>query len=138
MATQKQDGFSKVAIEFIEEKNFGHIATIMKDGSPQVTPVWIDHQDGKYLLVNTALGRVKERNVRRDRRVAISIVDHRDPYRRVVLRGKVVQIVKGKTAEEHIDKLAKKYLGKDKYPSKAPGEQRILLKIKPEHETLQM
>lgn len=83
------------------------------------------------ILVNTAEGRVKHRNVSRDPRVAISVVDNANPYEMVTVRGKVVELTRS-GADEHIDKMAKKYLGMDKYPSKMPGEQRILLKIEPE------
>jgi len=117
------------AIKLIEERNFGHLASIMPDGSPHVAPVWADHE-GDTILVNTAEGRVKQRNVTRDPRVAISIADQNDPYEKVVIWGLVKeQTVKG--ADDHIDKLAKKYLGKDKYPWRAPGEKRIILKIQP-------
>ncbi len=111
-------------------KNFAHLATIMKDGSPQVTPVWVDLDDG-YIIVNTAEGRLKHRNISHNPRVAISIADHSNPYDMVTIRGKVVeQTTKG--ADEHIDKMAKRYLGVDRYPNRAPGEKRIILKIKPD------
>lgn len=115
--------------KLIEDKNLAFVATLMKDGSPQITPVWMDLVDG-MILVNTAQGRVKQRNVSRDPRVAISIVDRNNPYNMVTIQGKVVeQIIDG--ADSHIDKMAKKYLGVDKYPFATPGEKRILLKIEP-------
>lgn len=115
--------------KLIEDKNLAFVATLMKDDSPQITPVWIDLVDG-MILVNTAQGRVKQRNVSRDPRVAISIVDRSNPYNMVTIQGQVVeQTIDG--ADSHIDKMAKKYLGVDKYPFAAPGEKRILLKIKP-------
>ena len=115
--------------KLIEDKNFAFVATLMKDNSPQITPVWIDLVDG-MILVNTAQGRVKQRNVSRDPRVAIAIVDRNNPYSMVTIQGQVVeQTTDG--ADSHIDKMAKKYLGVDKYPFAAPGEKRILLKIEP-------
>jgi hypothetical protein len=84
------------------------------------------------ILINTAVGRVKEKNISRDGRVALAIADQSNPYDMVTIRGKVVEQITGFVAEEHVDKLAKKYMGKDKYPGRAPGERRILLKIKPE------
>ncbi|HET7336420.1 MAG TPA: PPOX class F420-dependent oxidoreductase [Candidatus Nitrosotalea sp.] len=113
--------------KLIEDKNLAFVATLMTDGSPQITPVWVDLVDG-MILVNTAQGRVKQRNVSRDPRVAISIVDRNNPYNMVTIQGKVVeQTIDG--ADSHIDKMAKKYLGVDKYPFATPGEKRILLKI---------
>lgn len=103
----------------------------MKDGSPHVAPTWVDIDNGT-ILVNTAVGRVKQKNISRDGRVALAIADHDNPYNMVTIRGKVVNQITGQEAEEHIDKLAKKYIGKDKYPGRAPGERRVILKIKPE------
>jgi PPOX class probable F420-dependent enzyme len=115
----------------LEGKNFAFVATLMKDGSPQITPTWIDLEDN-IILVNTAEGRVKHKNVSRDPRVAVSIVDEKNPYNMITIRGRVVeQTTIG--ADEHIDKLAKKYLGVDKYPFRSPTEKRIILKIKPEN-----
>ncbi len=91
----------------------------MKDGSPQITPTWIDIQ-GNEILINTALGRVKQKNVSRDPRIAVSIVDRNNPYHMVTLRGLVIDQITGELADSHVDKLAKKYLNKDKYPFKAP------------------
>ena len=118
------------AISLFRGKNFAFIASLMNDGAPQITPVWIDY-DGQFVMVNTAEGRTKQKNFERDSRVALSIVDKDNPYNTVSIRGKVVeQTADG--ADEHIDKLAKKYLGVDKYPFRAPGEKRIILKIKPD------
>lgn len=117
-------------VSLFKGKNFGFIASIMKDGSPQLTPVWIDY-DGQFLLVNTAEGRTKQKNFERDPRVAVSVVDQNNPYNMVSIRGKVVQQTTD-GADEHIDKLAKRYLGVDKYPLRNPDEKRIILKIKPE------
>lgn len=93
----------------LEGKNFGHLATLMPDGSAQVTPVWVD-VDGNEVVINTAEGRQKDRNLQRDQRVAISVADHENPYRYIQIRG----CVKERTtrgADEHIDKMAKKYMG---------------------------
>ena len=117
-------------IQLLTGKNFAFVSTLMEDGSPQITPTWIDY-DGKTILVNTAEGRTKQKNVSRDKRVAISIVDQNNPYNMVTIRGKVIeQTTKG--ADEHIDKLAKRYLGVDKYPFRSPTEKRIILKVMPE------
>jgi len=117
--------------KLFEGKNFVYLASIMKDGSPHVAPTWVDIDNGT-LLVNTAVGRVKQKNISRDGRVALAIADHDNPYDMVTIRGKVIDQITGQEAEEHIDKLAKKYIGKDKYPGRAPGERRVILKIKPE------
>jgi PPOX class probable F420-dependent enzyme len=118
------------ARKIFEDKNFAFISTINKDGSPQVTPVWVD-TDGKNIYVNIATSRQKFRNVQRDPRVAIAIVDQANPYKAVMVKGKVTSIEKGKVAEDHIDKMAKKYIGQEKYPYRVPTEQRILLTIEP-------
>jgi len=140
MSNNKKDNQGRQSImdssisKIFEEKNFAFLATVMKDGSPQVTPTWvdIDKSDGT-VLVNTAKGRTKHRNVSTDPRVAVSVIDFSNPYRMVAIRGKVTEQINGKEADQHIDKLAKKYLGEDKYPRRRPGEERILLRIKPEH-----
>ena len=113
------------------EPNFGHLATLMPDGSPQVSPVWVD-LDGERILVNTAEGRAKPRNVRRDPRVAISITRQDNPYSSAFIRGRVVE-VRHEGADELIDRLAKKYIGQDRYPWRQPGEQRLIMVIEPEH-----
>ncbi len=118
-------------MKLIEGKNFAFLGTIMPNGSPQVTPVWIDHE-GEIILVNTSMGRVKQKNVARDPRVAVTVADQNNMYDKIVIRGRVIsQILEG--ADAHIDKLAKKYIGKDKYPSHAPDEKRVILKIEPNH-----
>lgn len=121
--------------DLIQAKNFGFLATTNADGSPQVTPVWVD-TDGEHLLVNTAVGRVKERNTQRDPRVAVSITEQTNPYRWIMIRGRVSTRIKGPTAEEHINKLAKKYTGAEKYTKRNLAERRIILKILPEHVTM--
>ena len=118
------------ARRLIDGKNFGYLATVMKDGSPQVTPVWVD-RDGDYVLVNTAMGRVKQKNSKRNPKVAIAIADASNQYDKVTIRGVVTeQTTRG--ADEHIDKLAKKYRGLEKYPRHSPTEKRVILKIKAE------
>jgi PPOX class probable F420-dependent enzyme len=121
------------AQELFREPNFAHLATLMPDGSPQVTPVWVDF-DGKHILVNTAEGRRKPKNVRKDPRVAIEVISQKDPYSMVTVRGRVVEVT-NEGADAHIDKMAKKYLGQDKYPFRAPGERRVIFKIEPEYVT---
>jgi PPOX class probable F420-dependent enzyme len=115
------------AAKLIEGKNFAFLGTIMPDGSPHVTPVWIDREDD-MILVNTAMGRVKQKNVARDPRVSLSVADQTNMYDKIVIHGRVVsQALEG--ADAHIDKLAKKYIGKDKYPWRAAEEKRVILKI---------
>jgi PPOX class probable F420-dependent enzyme len=119
--------------KLFERKNFAFLATLMKDGSPQVTPTWVDiDRNNSTILVNTAKGRIKYRNISRDPRIALSVIDSANPYDMVTVRGRVVEQIKGKDADEHIDKLARKYLGKEKYPRRRAGEERVLLRIKPE------
>ena len=120
----------KRAQALIEAKNLGHLATAMPDGSPHVAPVWIDRDDG-HILVNTAEGRQKLKNIRRDPRVALDVVNADDPYEMVALRGRVVDVTHD-GADAHIDKLAKKYLGRDTYPFRQPGEKRVIIRIEPE------
>jgi len=118
-------------IKLLTGKNFASVATLMKDGSPQNTPTWIDF-DGKAILINTAEGRTKQKNVSKDQRVAISIVDQNNPYNMVTIRGKVIEQT-SEGADDHIDKLAKRYLGVDKYPFRSQTEKRIILKVAPEN-----
>ena len=106
-----------------------NLATIMPDGSPQVTPVWFDWHDGK-VRVNTARGRVKDKNMSRNPHVALAIVDPENPYRHIAIRGKVVASTEN-GADAHIDSLAKKYLGKDTYPFRRPEEVRVTYEIEP-------
>lgn len=108
---------------------FGFLTTLMPDGSPQTQPVWVDLENGK-VVVNSALGRQKDKNMRRDPRVAVTLMDPENPYRYLEIRGKVTDITQDGAAS-HIDKMAKKYLGQDKYPFAQPGEQRVLYKIEP-------
>ena len=117
--------------DLFDKQAFGNLGTLMPDGSPQVTPVWVDY-DGKYVIVNTARGRQKDKNLRRDGRVSLAILDPQNPYRYLEIRGRVAEVTE-KGAAEHIDKMAKKYLGKDKYPFSQPGEVRVMFKIEPQH-----
>jgi len=111
-------------------KNLVFLATSMADGSPQVTPVWGDFE-GSYIRINTAEGRLKHKNILRDPRVAISVVDSKNPLDMTSIRGKVVEIAPD-YEYKHADFLTKQYMGKENYPFKRPGEKRIILKIKPE------
>lgn len=120
-------------LDLFRKKAFASLATVNQDGSPQVTPVWCDF-DGTHLLVNSARGRRKDRNMRRDARVALAIMDPENPYRYLEVRGTVAEVTEA-GAVEHIDKMAQKYLGVDKYPYRQPGEVRVLYKIKAEHTT---
>lgn len=113
-----------------DKRAFLFLATLMPGGSPQVTPVWFN-TDGKYIFINTAIGRVKERNMRSRPSVALCITDPSNSYRYLQIRGKVVDYY-FKGADEHIDSLAYKYHGVTKYESRKPGEKRIIFKIKPE------
>lgn len=118
------------AKELILAKNLGNLATLMPDGSPHVAPVWVDLEDG-HVLVNTAEGRQKVKNIRHDPRVALDVVNSENLYEMVTLRGRVVGITP-QGADAHIDKLTKKYLGRDSYPFRRPGEQRVIIRIEPE------
>jgi PPOX class probable F420-dependent enzyme len=116
--------------QLLDEPNLAHFVTLMKNGSPQVTPVWVDH-DGEYVLINTAEGRQKPLNLRRDPRVALSVVDKDNGQRYVQIRGRVVDMRAGEEAWQHIDKLSQKYNGRS-YPRR-DGEERILVVIRPDH-----
>jgi PPOX class probable F420-dependent enzyme len=116
--------------DLLTKKAFASLATVMADGSPQVTPVWFDF-DGTHLRVNSAKGRVKDRNMRRNGRVALAILDPENPYRHMAIRGRVEEITEA-GADAHIDSLSKKYLGKDRYPNRRAGEVRVIYRIRPE------
>ena len=122
IADKYRDLFSKRA--------FASLATLMPDSSAQVTPVWVD-LEGDLVIVNTARGRQKDKNMRRDPRVAMAIIDPENPYRYLEIRGRVAEITE-EGADAHIDKMAKKYLGADKYPYRQPSETRVIFKIRPE------
>ena len=108
---------------------FAHLATLMPDGSPQVTPVWFFYDNGKF-IVNTARGRVKDKNMTKNARVALSITDPDNAYTHIAVRGKIANVTE-EGADANIDALAKKYLGKDKYPFRQPGEVRVIYEIEP-------
>jgi PPOX class probable F420-dependent enzyme len=117
-------------LDLLQQKTaFASLATVMADGTPQVTPVWFDYRDGK-LRVNTARGRVKSRTMKEGAPVALAIMDPDNPYRYIQIRGRVDRVTE-QGASEHIDSLAKKYLGKDKYPFAQPGEVRLMYEIAP-------
>lgn len=118
------------AKKLLKGKTFAHVATLMPDGSPQVTPVWVDHE-GDTLVFNTSVGRLKHRNLKRDGRVALSMVDPEDPYTALLVRGKVTEITT-EGADDHINALSKRYLGVDEYPFAAPGEERVIVRVEPE------
>ncbi len=117
-------------IALLREPVLAHVATVMPDGSPQITPVWVD-TDGEAILINTARGRVKHRNILRDPRVAVSLTARDDDHRTVVVRGRAKLVDEG--AEDHIDRLAKKYTGQDRYPWRTPDMRRVTIRIVPEH-----
>jgi len=120
------DNFS----DLFQKKAFAQLATMMKDGTPQVTPVWCEF-DGEHVVINSAKGRTKDLNMRRNPNVALSIQDPDNPYRHLSLKGKVVEVTET-GADAHIDKLSKKYTGKDSYPGRRPGEVRVIYRILPE------
>jgi PPOX class probable F420-dependent enzyme len=113
--------------DLLQKKAFAHLATVMKDGSPQVTPIWFDY-DGTHVRINSAKGRWKDKNMRNRPKVALSIIDPDNPYRYMQIRGAVTEVTES-GADAHIDSLAKKYLGQDKYPYRQPGEERVIYKI---------
>jgi len=116
--------------DILAKPAFAHLSTLMSDGSPQASAVWID-TDGSSIVVNSAEGRLKDRNIRKDPRVAISVTDPDNPYRSLMIRGRVVKITND-GADAHIDRMAKKYMGVDEYPFRQPGEVRVLYYIEPE------
>ena len=116
--------------DLFDKKAFASLGTLMPDGGPQVTPVWVDY-DGTHVLVNTARGRAKDKNMQRDGRVSLALIDPDNPYRYLEIRGRVAEVTEN-GADQHINKMAKKYLGQDLYPYRQPGEVRVLYKIEPE------
>lgn len=115
--------------KLFDDKNFAHIATVSEDGSPQVTPVWIEY-DGTHVLFNTEQSRAKFKNLKQEPRIAVCVIDMTNPYRYVEVQGVVSEITRD-GADEMIDRLAKKYMGKDKYPFHKPGDVRVTVKIEP-------
>jgi PPOX class probable F420-dependent enzyme len=120
-------------VDLFKKKAFANLATLMPSGQPQVTPVWVDY-DGRHVLINTAEGRQKDKNLQRDKRVALSILDPDNPYKYLEVRGQVVERTHN-GADQHIDAMAKKYLGKEKYPFRQPNEVRVVYHIEPQHVT---
>jgi PPOX class probable F420-dependent enzyme len=117
-------------LDLFQRPSFACLATLMPDGKPQVTPVWCDF-DGTHVIINSAKGRVKDRNMRRNPGVSLAILDPKNPYRYLEIRGNVTEITE-EGAEAHIDKMAKKYLNVEQYPFRTPGEARVIYKIVPE------
>lgn len=119
------------AEDLLKGRNFVVVSTLRPDGTIHAAPAWVDVQDGRP-VVNTAEGRAWPANLKRDPRVTLTVQNLENPYEYVTIRGRVVeQTTEG--ADEHIDALAKKYLGQDTYPYRQPGEQRVILRIEPEH-----
>jgi PPOX class probable F420-dependent enzyme len=125
---------SDKAREILEKKTFVHVGTLMGDGAPQVSPVWVN-VDGGDVIFNTAEGRIKPQNLQRDSRIALSAIDPDDDYKSVLIRGKVTEIT-GEGADEHINSLAKKYMDVDEYPFRQDGEVRLIVRVEPEREML--
>jgi PPOX class probable F420-dependent enzyme len=117
-------------LDLFNQPAFGHLATLMPDGSPQVSPVWVDF-DGEFLIINSEAGRQKDLNMRRDRRVAVEVQDAHNPYRYLLVRGKIVEITED-GAEASIDKLAMRYTG-EMYKNKNPNSPRVIYKVEPLH-----
>ena len=118
------------AVKLFQDKNLVFISTLMKDGSPQLSPVWANYED-EHILVNTAEGRIKHQNVLRDPRIAVSVVSKNNPLDMTTIRGKVVEIIPD-PEYKHADILTSQYMGRDHYPFKREDEKRIIFKIKPE------
>jgi PPOX class probable F420-dependent enzyme len=125
-------GLTPEQVALLEKPALAHLATLMPDGSPQVSPVWID-TDGEAVLMNSLRGRLKVRNIERDPRIAVSLTDPDDALRPLLVRGTAELIDEG--AREHIDRLSRKYLGVD-YPYLRPGDRRVIIRLRPEHVTL--
>jgi PPOX class probable F420-dependent enzyme len=117
--------------ELLKAKNFANVSTLRSDGSVHSAPVWIDIQDGKPVL-NTAEGRVWPRNLERDPRLTLTVQNMENPYEYLEVRGRVGERTHD-GADEHIDAMAKKYMGVDSYPNRQPGEQRVIIRVEPEH-----
>ncbi|MEU6203500.1 PPOX class F420-dependent oxidoreductase [Micromonospora musae] len=115
-------------LALLAEPQLAHVATIEEDGSPHVTPGWID-TDGEHILLNTIRGRTKYENLRRNPQVAISVADRANDFRTLWIKGRAELVTEG--AEEHLDRLARKYLGQESYPFRQPGEQRVIIRVTP-------
>jgi PPOX class probable F420-dependent enzyme len=120
-------------LDLFQKKAFASLATVMPDGTPQVTPVWVDYDAGR-VIVNSARGRRKDKNMKVGANVALAIMDPDNPYRHLQVRGRVSEVTE-QGADAHIDRMAKKYLGKDKYPFRQPGEVRVIYRITPTSST---
>lgn len=116
-----------LAKTLLEGKNFATVATVNADGSPQATIVWID-TDGEHVIFNTADGRVKPKNMRRDARVSVCVFGMENPYQQAMINGRVIEMT-NEGADAHINQMAKKYMGVDEYPFRQPGEVRLIVKI---------
>ncbi len=123
-------GLSEQVRARVAAPTFWHVATVNRDGSPHVTPMWVNIE-GDYVMFNTAIGRVKEENLRRDPRVSLSYIDADNPYDRMEIRGRVVRFVEGDEADRSIDRLAKKYVGTDRFEWRIPGERRVMILVEP-------
>ncbi|MGR6316819.1 PPOX class F420-dependent oxidoreductase [Micromonospora soli] len=119
---------TEVDLALLAEPQLAHVATIEPDGTPHVTPVWVDH-DGEHIVFNTVKGRKKYLNMARNPSVAVSVVDKEDDFRTLWVKGTAEFVTEG--ADAHIDKMAKKYLGQDKYPFSQPGEERVIVRVTP-------
>jgi PPOX class probable F420-dependent enzyme len=131
----RADQLSPGAVKLLQERHLAVLSTVMADGSPQSAPVWVDVEpDGSHILINTVAGSLKERNIGRDSRVAVTVLDSQNPWRNVIVRGRVVE-ERGpdQGSTEHIHKLAQKYTGADRYTFRREGETRMILRIKPTH-----
>ncbi len=129
----KASTLSPGGVKLLQEPQLAHFATVMDGAAPQITPVWVDVEpDGSHVLINTADGRLKTRNVQDNPEVAVSVVDSQNPWRYAIVRGTVVEF-RHEGADHHIDLMAKKYLGQDVYPNHNPNEQRVILRIAPHH-----
>ncbi|WP_224269915.1 PPOX class F420-dependent oxidoreductase [Haloprofundus salinisoli] len=122
----------KSHVDILEKESFAHIATVLPDGTPQVTPVWVDHDDREAVLINTARDRRKEKNIRKNADVGVSVLDPDDPYRYISVRGEATLTEEG--AVDHIDKLAKKYMDVDEYPHHGDESgPRVIVRIPADH-----
>jgi PPOX class probable F420-dependent enzyme len=131
----KADHLSPGGVKLLQEPQIANFVTLMPDGSPQATPVWVDvEDDGSHIIINTVEGSLKTKNLSADQRVAVSVVDTSNPFRCVTARGTVVSR-ETEGADAHIDKLALKYLGQERYPGHRPDWKRVILRIKPHHVT---
>ena len=129
----KADALSAGGVKLLQEPQLAHFVTLMEDGSPQPTPVWVDvEDDGGYVLINTAKGRLKTGNIDQNPNVAVSVVDKANDWRYVIVRG-TVEEQREDGPDAYIDKMAKKYINQDTYPYRNPAEKRVILRIKARH-----